>query len=166
VRAVSARAGVNERTVYRHFANEEALRDAIMHRLEQQVGIDLGSLRIEEFADATARIFRHVSTYSLGAPPPLDSTLAETNRRRHDALLAAVKMHAETWSSADRTLVAAIFDLMWSLAAYERFVRDWNLDPEEAIRGMTWVVGVLEKAIRHDIRPPRRSAESLGESDS
>ena len=39
LRAVAERAGVNERTVYRHFANERALRDAVMHRLEEEAGI-------------------------------------------------------------------------------------------------------------------------------
>jgi AcrR family transcriptional regulator len=34
VPAVATRAGVTERTVYRYFANERALRDAVLGRLE------------------------------------------------------------------------------------------------------------------------------------
>ena len=45
IRAVAERAGVNERTVYRHFANERALRDAVIHRLEQHAGVDLAQMQ-------------------------------------------------------------------------------------------------------------------------
>ena len=38
-RAVAERAGVGERTVYRHFPTERHLRDAVMTRLEQDAGI-------------------------------------------------------------------------------------------------------------------------------
>ena len=63
---------MNERTVYRHFANERALRDAVMHRLEEEAGIDLTGLRLEDVADVAARIFEHVSAYPRKARPPLD----------------------------------------------------------------------------------------------
>ena len=57
IRAVAERAGVHERTVYRHFGNERSLRDAVMRRLEQDAGIDLAQMRLEDIADVTARIF-------------------------------------------------------------------------------------------------------------
>jgi AcrR family transcriptional regulator len=154
IRTVAERAGVNERTVYRHFANERALRDAVMQLLEEAVGIDLEQLRLEDVADAAARIFRHVAAYPREARPSLDSTLAEANRRQHAALLAAVQDVAE-WSDADRVLAAAMLDVLWAVGSYERLVRDWNLGEDDAIRGMTWVIGLVEDAIRRDARPPR-----------
>src|SRR5207244_1230647 len=83
IRAVAERAGVNERTVYRHFANERALRDAVIHRLEQDAGVDLAQMRLEDVADVTARILRLVSAHPLEARPSLDPTLAEASRRQH-----------------------------------------------------------------------------------
>jgi AcrR family transcriptional regulator len=59
IRAVAERAGVNERTVYRHFANERALRDAVMHRLESDAGVDLAEMKLEDFATVTARVLRY-----------------------------------------------------------------------------------------------------------
>ena len=50
VRAVAERAGVNERTVYRHFGNERGLRDAVMHRLEEEAGIDLEGMQLGDIA--------------------------------------------------------------------------------------------------------------------
>ena len=38
-RAVAERAGVGERTVYRHFPTERHLHDAVMQRLEEEAGI-------------------------------------------------------------------------------------------------------------------------------
>jgi AcrR family transcriptional regulator len=155
MRAVAERAGVNERTVYRHFANERALRDAIMQRLEESVGIDLTQLRLDDVGDAATRIFRHVATYPRNGRVPLDPTLADANRRQHEALLAAVAEHTAGWRADDRTLAAAILDVLWGVASYERLVRDWDLDVDEAIRGMTWVIGLVEEAIRNGARPLR-----------
>src|SRR5580698_7026905 len=61
IRAVADRAGVNERTVYRHFTNEQGLRDAVMQQFEDDAGIDLRGMQLEDVADVMARIFAHVS---------------------------------------------------------------------------------------------------------
>jgi|SRR5579871_5284321 len=153
IRAVAERAGVNERTVYRHFANERALRDAVMRRTEQEAGVDLTDLRLGDVAGAAERIFRYISSYPLEAPPPLDPTLVDANRRQHDALLAAVKEHASRWPSADRTIAAAILDVLWALGSYERLINDWQLDRDEAIRAITWTIGLVEDAVRAGRRP-------------
>ena len=155
IRAVAERAGVNERTVYRHFANERVLRDEVMHHLEQKVGVDLARMRLEDVAGAAARIFEHLSAYPLDRRRPVDPTLIEANRRQHDALLAAVESEAERWPERDRTVAAATLDVLWSVAAYERIVVDWQLDHADAVRAITWVVGLVEEAIRDGRRPPR-----------
>jgi AcrR family transcriptional regulator len=155
IRGVAERAGVNERTVYRHFDNERALRDAVMRRLEEQAGVALADLTLEGVGDAAARIFRLVASYPPGPRPALDPTLAEANRRQHEALLSAVGQHAERWPAADRLLAAATFDVLWAVSSYERLVVDWHLDRDEAIRAITWVIGLLQQAISEGRRPPR-----------
>ena len=90
MRAVAEKAGVNERTVYRHFVNEQGLRDAVMHEFEEEAGIDLRGMHLEDVADVTARIFAHVSSYPPDARQPLDPTLLDAKQRQHEALLAAV----------------------------------------------------------------------------
>ena len=153
VRAVAERAGVNERTVYRHFVNERALRDAVMHRLEEEAGIELAGLRLEDVADAAARIVEHVSSYPLKPRPPLDPTLTEASQRQRKALLGAVAARTAGWRDADRLVAAAMFDVLWSVASYERLVIEWQLDRKQAIRGITWVIGLVEDAIRKGRRP-------------
>ncbi len=148
VRAVAERAGVNERTVYRHFVNERALRDAVMHRLEEEAGIDLAGMRLEDVADVAARIFKHVSSYPIKPRPTLDPTLTEAGRRQRTALRGAGAARAARWREADRVVAAAMFDVLWSVASYERLVVDWQLDREQAIRGIAWAIGLLEEAVR------------------
>jgi AcrR family transcriptional regulator len=151
--AVAERAGVNKRTVYRHFANERVLRDAVFRRTEEEAGVDLTTLRLEGVGQAAERVFRYVSRYPLDQPPALDPTLVEANRRQHDALLAAVKEHAADWSSTDRTLAAATLDVLWALRSYEQLVNDWQLERDDAIRAITWAIGLVENAVLDGKRP-------------
>jgi AcrR family transcriptional regulator len=160
MRAVAERAGVNERTVYRHFANERALRDAVMQRFEEEAGFDLSHMALGDIADVAARVLRFVSAYPIEPRPPLDPTLAATNERRHDALLAAVADDAPRWSPADRAVAAAMFDALWAVDNYERLVGEWDLDAEQAIRGMTWVIQLVAEAVRDGRRPPRTRART------
>jgi AcrR family transcriptional regulator len=151
--AVAERAGVNRRTVYRHFASERELRDAVLEHQAAEAGVDMTSLRLDGVAEAATRILRYVSERPMEARPELDPTLADASRRQHDALVAAVEAQAERWSPCDCTLAAATLDVLWSVASYERLVNEWQLDREEAIRAIAWVIGLVEAAIRDDRRP-------------
>ena len=160
IRGVAERAGVNERTVFRHFGDERALRDAVMHRLEERSGIDLEHLRVDQIRAATARMLDEVASYPLREPPALDPTLAEASRRLHEAFHRAVSEASSGWPAADRTLAAAMFDALWALSSYERLVAEWALDHDEAVRGITWVMGLIEQAIADGRRPPPRTSTS------
>lgn len=154
ISAVADRAGVNQRTVYRHFVNERALRDAVMRRLEEKEGIELDALRLDDVAGIATRIFEHVAAYPPAPRPQLDPTLTAAGQRQRDALLAAVEADAPGWLEADRVLAASILDVLWSLAAYERLVVDWHLDRRQAIRGVTWAIGLVRQALRTGSHPP------------
>jgi len=148
VRAVAERAGVNERTVYRHFVNERGLRDAVMHQLETEAGIELAGMSLDDVTEVATRIFEHVASFPLAPRPALDPTLGEANRRQHEALLDAVAARTATWSAEERTMAAGMLDVLWSVAAYERLVRDWDLDPDRAIEAIGWVIGMVVDAVR------------------
>ncbi len=154
VRAVAERAGVNERTVYRYFGNERGLRDAVMRWNEQEAGIELVGMQLEDIARVASQVFEHVSQYPREPRPPLDPTLVDANQRQREALLAAIAATAEQWPEEDRTVAAAVFDVLWSVAAYERLVVDWQIDHKRAIEGISWVIGLVEEAVR-DGRGPR-----------
>jgi len=147
VRAVAERAGVNERTVYRHFANERELRDAVLELLEEEAGVDLTGLTLDDVREVTIRILEYSSSFPLAPRAERDETVAAANARQRNALLAAVAAHTEDWSDVDRALAAATFDVLWSPVSYERIVGDWDVDPKEAIRGITWVIDLIRTAI-------------------
>ena len=153
VRAVAQGAGVNERTVYRYFANERALRDAVMAELEQQAGVDLGELGLDDLQRFATQILEFVSAFPLEPRTPDDPTLASTGQRQRDALLAAVRPHTEHWTEGDRAIAAAVFDVLWSVGTYERLVADWDLDPASAIKAVTWTIGLVQDAVARGDRP-------------
>jgi AcrR family transcriptional regulator len=153
VRAVAERAGVNERTVYRHFVNEQGLHDAVMHRLEQEAGVDLVGLELEGIAGVATRILEHVSSFPLESRAPTDPTLVDANQRQRQALLLAVAARSATWSPADRTIAAAMLDVLWSVATYERLVVGWELERDQAIQAITWVIGLVTDAVGQGRRP-------------
>jgi AcrR family transcriptional regulator len=153
VGAVAERAGVNERTVYRYFASERDLRDAVMARQESEAEVVLEGLALEDLQAHTARILEYVSSFPLQSRTPDDPTLTAAHERQRAALVAAVSERADTWPETDRALAAAMFDVLWSVASYERLVVDWNLDPNDAITGATWVIGLVADAIRNGQRP-------------
>ncbi len=155
MRAVAERAGVNERTIYRHFANERGLRDAVIHRMEEQAGIDLSSLRLEDIADVATRIFATVAAHPLGPRDELDPTLTDAHERLQAALLRAVAPATTGWTAANRTVAAAMFDVLWGVAPFERLVAEWGLDSDDAVRGITWVMGLIEDAVREGRGPGR-----------
>ena len=153
VRAVAERAGVNERTVYRYFGSERGLRDAVLHRNEQEAGIDLAGMQLEDIATVATQIFGHVALYPREPRPPLDPTLVAAKDRQHDALLSAITVDAEQWPDEERIVAAAVFDVLWSVASYERLVVDWEIDHRQAVRGISWVIGLVEEAVRDGRRP-------------
>ena len=153
VRAVAERAGVTERTVYRHFATERDLRDAVLSRLEDEAGVDLEGLGLDDVAGVTARTFEYVSSFPLEPRTPGDATTAAASERLRSALLGAVAPATEGWPEGDRAQAAAVLDVLWSMASYERLVAGWELDPEDAIRAVTWAIGLVEDAIRRGRRP-------------
>ena len=151
--AVAERAGVNERTVYRHFANEKELRDAVMPRLEADAGVELDGLTLDGLADFTARLLDYVSTFPFESRSPDDPTLQAAHTRLRETLLGVVKPSTCGWPTRDQAIAAAVLDVLWSVMSYERLVVDWELEPADAIRGITWVMGLVEDAIRDGRRP-------------
>jgi AcrR family transcriptional regulator len=153
VRAVADRAGVSPRTVYRHFAGERQLRDAVLERLRDEAGIDLQGLRLEDVKGTARGIFEYVSSFPIQPRTLPDPSVAAENVRQRTALLAAVQPAARHWSPVDRKIAAGMLDVLWSPVSYERLVADWGLPPKEAVRALVWVISLLEAAVRDGPRP-------------
>jgi AcrR family transcriptional regulator len=153
VRAVAKRAGVNERTVYRHFSSERELHDAVMRRLQEEAGDPLDGLTLDGFTPVVARLFGYLSSFATAPRAPTDPTFVEMDERRRQALVAAVEPSTQGWPEADREMAAALLDVLWSVTTYERMVAVWGLGPEQATRAVTGLVGALVDDIGRGRRP-------------
>ncbi|HET6950483.1 MAG TPA: TetR/AcrR family transcriptional regulator [Acidimicrobiales bacterium] len=155
-RAVAERAGVGERTVYRHFPTERHLHDAVMQRLEEEAGITYEDVELANLAEVTARVFASLHSFAVAESvrAPDAPTFVAVDQRRRQALRRAVSASTPHWSDAQRATVAALLDVLWNLPSYERLVSVWNLPGEDATQAITWVIGKLVQAIEDDEPPP------------
>ncbi len=149
VRAVAERAGVTERTVYRYFSTERALRDAVLVRFEDESGVDVEGLELDDVAD------RHGPDARLRVVVPGRAPHASRRHRRRRqrpparrAARRARRRTTQDWTETDRAVAGAVLDVLWGVVSYERMVVDWELAPEDAIRGLTWAIGLVEAAVR------------------
>ena len=154
-RAVAERAGVGERTVYRHFPTERHLHDAVMARLEEEAGVTYEGLDLSALPEITARVFSSRRSFAAEViEEPADPLFVEVDQRRRDALLHAVTDATPTWTDAERGTVAALLDVVWSMPAYERLVGAWDFDGDDATHAITWLMSLLTNAIDDDVPPP------------
>lgn len=155
-RAVAERAGVGERTVYRHFPTERHLHDAVMQRLESEAGISYEDVDLANLAEVTARVFASLQRFSVrqSVQTPSDPTFVTVDHRRREALLRAVSAAAPQWSDADRRLTAGLLDVLWNLPSYERLVGVWGVDGDHATRAIGWLIAKVVQSIKHDQPPP------------
>jgi AcrR family transcriptional regulator len=155
-RVVAEHAGVSMRTVQRYFPNERALRDAVMQRSVAKSGISLDKLTLDKFAKTTTRMFQYLASLPvtpLSTPPIKDPTYAAMDRERRDAVLRAVIQATPDWSERERNVVAGALDVLWSIPSYERLVASWGLDSGSAIQGLTWLVDLVNHAVRAGHKP-------------
>jgi AcrR family transcriptional regulator len=155
-RAVADRAGVSERTVYRHFATERALHDAVMRRLTEEAGVGYEGLSLDGVAGSAARAFAALSSFSA-TPWAMgemdDPTFVDLDKVRRQALLDAVNESIGDFSDAERENVAGVLDVLWSVPSFERLVTQWRMDPDRATGAIGWVIGLVVDAARSGQRP-------------
>lgn len=148
VSAVAERAGVHERTVYRHFPTEEVLRAAVLERLQQEAGLRPEDVTIDNIEDQVGRLFAYLASFSSSAERTTDAALAAVDERRKAALLDVVRRATPDRSPGEQRATAAIIDVLWGVPTYRRLVDGWHLDEQEATRAVTSLLQLLLTDIR------------------
>ena len=151
-RAVAERAGVGERTVYRHFPTERHLHDAVMARLESEAGIAYEDVDLTNLAETTARVFAALQRFSVreSVRTPRDSAFVSSDQRRREALLRVVSTASPHRPEQEQRTMAGLLDVLWSPASYERLVGAWALDGADAMRAIEWLMARVVEAIEDD----------------
>jgi AcrR family transcriptional regulator len=155
-RAVAERAGVGERTVYRHFPTERHLHEAVMQRLEEEAGVAYEDVDLANLTQITGRVFESRRSFAVpdSVKDPEDPTFVAVDQRRKDALVHAVSVAAPHWADAELRTLAALLDVLWNLPSYERLVGAWDMPGDDAAAAITWVMNKLVRAIEEDDPPP------------
>lgn len=154
-RAVAKRAGVSERTVYRHFPTERHLHDAIMRRLEEDAGVSYDDVDLTDLEALTGRVFAALQRFSVqqSVQTTRDPTFATVDERRRDALHRAVSASTPQWADADRRAVAGLLDVLWNVPTYERLVGAWGINGPDATRAVGWLMAQVVQAIERGESP-------------
>ena len=145
-RAVAARAGVGERTVYRHFPTEGHLHEAVMRRLHEEAGVSYEDVSAATLTEVTARVLDSLGRFSSGPTLELpdDPAFEAVDQRRREALRRVV-VELEV-PDGSREAVAALLDVLWNLPAYDHLVRRWDLDPATASASLRWMIDLVLRA--------------------
>ena len=155
-RSVAERAGVGERTVYRHFPTERHLHDAVMQRLESEAGIAYEDVDLDNLGEVTGRVFASLQRFAVrqSVDAPRDPTFVGVDARRRDALLRAVTGAAPEWSEAEKQVTAGLLDVLWNLPSYERLVGVWGVDGAAATDAVNWLMAKVIEAVADGAPPP------------
>lgn len=163
---VARAAAVPERTVYRHFANREALLTAVYEWANRRIGFDgdrptdaTGTAalvrRVFPAFDEIAPVMREL----LVAPEGLPARLSDNDRRR-SAARAVVDAEAPGLGPVEAHRVAAVAQLLTSAATWQALRDYWGMDGAEAAEAAALALDLLvdgarARAARAPDRPDR-----------
>lgn len=145
---VAARAGVTERTVFRHFASRDTLIQAVWPRLQKRVRsrgfprtaealIDTPNLLFPEF-DKEEGLVRASAFSAAGR-----EVRRAANGERQAAMRAAVRDAFPGITEPELTRLAAIVQLLDSAYAWAVMKEHWGLDGKEAGLAASQALAVL-----------------------
>lgn len=153
-RAVSERAGVSERTVYRYFPSENKLKMAVMEYLVKEAGVELSAMKLEAFPEIVSRTYDYLSTFAI---EPVNShedpTFLSIDAHRRIQLVEAVAEVTPEWTAEQIETAAAALDIFWNLPPFERLTLAWGFDLDRSIRTVEWVVDLINNAIKEGNHP-------------
>ena len=158
VKAVAERAGVSERTIYRHFETERGFHDALMRRLEDDAGVRYEGIGIGDVTEMAERVFATWPVFAPPVPDIRDPTFAESDVRRRAGIVEAVEDGFPDIPEDERRRIAAALDVLWIPTSYERLVSRWGFSHNEATDVVRWSLDVLIDAVRQGARPGRANA--------
>lgn len=148
--AVADGAGVSKRTVFRHFATERELHDAVMQRFQERAGVSYEDVDLDSIAPIARRVFEALSSFAVSSwsIETDDPTFTAMDRARNDALRGAIAAAAPDWSSEQQALAAGVLDVLWSPPAYERLVVHWGAPSSDAIKAIEWAIELVVRSVR------------------
>lgn len=151
---VAARAGVHERTVFRHVGTEAGLRHEVAERLERDAGTLTDGLQLQATPDVVRSLYAFLADVpGVTKHDRVDPALAAVDARRRDSVRNAVAAAGPELSPQEQAQVAAVLDVLASPATFRRLTLAWNLGADSAADASAWVVGLVVEAVADGRRP-------------
>jgi AcrR family transcriptional regulator len=148
IAAVAARAGVAERTVYRHFDTREGLIRAVWRRMQGRVASDGFPRDADALVSSPKRLFPRFDQSpeliraSIHSAAGLDIRM-HSNAERTDAILSAVRDALPQLDEKGLRRRAAIAQLINSAQGWDVLTRFWGMAGEEAGEAASEALAVL-----------------------
>lgn len=160
---IAARAGVGERTVYRHFQTRDALLRALYGALSAGAGEAVATMETE--ADLTRHLKAHFAKFDAQASviksaviTPQGHELRMANRRdRNAGFLKALGDATAGFDERERRMIAGAVQHMHSASAWLALREGWGLSGDEAAEACAFAI----RAMVRDAR--RRRTKTLSE---
>lgn len=153
-KAVAAKAGVTEMTVYRHFPTRDELLKAIWQQMNREMGPNVTMpATLEALLSQHRELFTGFDripgqiTASLTTPEGREMR-GSLDRQRRRAFLAIVDEVAPGLSPQRRTQVAGVLQLLHSAHAWMSLREQWDLSGEQAGEVTRWVIELIVKDLR------------------
>jgi AcrR family transcriptional regulator len=156
--AVAERAGIGDRTLYRHFPNKEALYVALQQWISDAVdrAAPPASLRSpDELAASLGAAFGELARLKdaylvLQSLPEVRGAMTSGHADRRRSIGKAMKPATAALSREHATRVTAVAHLLGSSRALY-FLQDvWGFSPEDAAATSAWAIGVIADAAKGD----------------
>lgn len=161
--AIARKAGVERRTVFRHFDTKEDLLEAFWSWINHRLAPKTLPSSLEELVAAPRATFARfdenegVVRASLRSGAGRAMRLAAVPARR-DAFRAALREATQGASATDRRRLEAIAHVLYSASAWET-MRDYaGITGPQAGDAASWALGVLVDAVRRSTNAGRTDA--------
>lgn len=153
-KAVAARAGVTEMTVYRHFPTRDELLHGVWRRLNARMAPGLGMPRSRaELLGQHEKLFAGFDKIPAQITASITTTQgremrASLNKERRKAFLAIVEEAAPKLSGAHKKRAAAVLQLLHSAYAWDSLRTQWGLEGGAAGKATKWAIEALLDDLR------------------
>ena len=152
---IAAKSGVSEPTIYRHFANREALFEAASELLSSQLGAPPQAKTLDDLAVnaiAVARYFERNAAWLRAAvnEPALRPVRMAGRSKRMERLRHMLDPQLSHLSLEDRDIAFAAFGALVRMETWDCLSREFGLSGEPAGRAMAWAIrSLVDSLSRH-----------------
>lgn len=151
--AVAKQSGLGKRTVQHYYPTERVLRDAVLQRLVIESGVRFDTLKVGELGDTMEQIFRYLQSFAMTRSYPYDPTVQTLDQQARIMLVKAVSEAKPKWTESQHKAAAAVLDMFWQPPMLERLTSAWDMDVDQAVTIVKWLVDTVENAIQKNKFP-------------